>query len=423
MSTATKIGLQSRAPFAGYVCDDATLETLRSVVSQMGWLTEKCVRGGLRSAIQDLSVSSSPAILLVDLSESADPTNEINALAEVCEPGTVVIAIGQINDVRLYRELVSSGLHDYLLKPLTAAQLTDTLTQAQAVFNAPRADDPNRPAHVTTAVISTRGGSGASTIATSLAWLFSTEHNLRTALLDLDLHFGTGALCLDLEPGRGLSDAIENPSRIDSLFVERAMIRANENLSLLSSEAPLHAPMESDGSAFLALLDNFNQSFDVTVIDLPRHELITHPHLLANYGIITLVAEQTLASARDTIRILAWLKNNAPEATVLVVCNKVQQGLTEISKADFEASIERGINFVLPFDQKGASHAAKMGQTFVDANSQSKVSQVLREIARTISGAAEGAELAFEDTSLLGRLNLKALLGRNSGAAKSAAAG
>ena len=37
-----------------------------------------------------------------------DPLNDINALAEVCEPGTVVIAAGQVNDVRLYRDLVAS---------------------------------------------------------------------------------------------------------------------------------------------------------------------------------------------------------------------------------------------------------------------------------------------------------------------------
>lgn len=421
MNNAAKTGLQARSPFAGYVCDEASLETMRSVVSEMGWQTEKCARGGLRNAIQDLSVSSSPAILLVDLSESPDPTAEINGLAEVCEPGTVVIAIGQTNDVRLYRDLIASGLHDYLLKPLSRAQLAETLTQAQAVFNAPRSDDPNRPAPISTAVIGTRGGSGASTIATSLAWIFSTDHGLRTALLDLDLHFGTGALNLDLEPGRGLSDAIENPSRIDSLFIERAMIRANENLSLLSSEAPLHTPMVSDGSAFTALLENFEQAFSATVIDLPRHELIAHPHLIAHAGTITLVAEQTLASARDTIRILAWLKSNAPDAVVLVVCNKVHQGQTEISQADFEASIERKIDFSLPFDHKAASHAAKMGQTFVDANAQSKVSQGLRDLARTIHGTGDAAGLEDDGTSLLSRFTLKALLGRSP--AKTAAAG
>ncbi len=100
---------------------------LRPVAVEHGWSPEKFNKGGLRNAVQSLSVSASPNILFVDLSESGDPLNDINALAEVCEPGTVVIAIGQVNDVRLYRDLVASGIHDYLLKPFTVDQLRDTL--------------------------------------------------------------------------------------------------------------------------------------------------------------------------------------------------------------------------------------------------------------------------------------------------------
>ncbi|MDE2621015.1 MAG: pilus assembly protein CpaE, partial [Sphingomonadales bacterium] len=122
----------SRDPFAAFICDDAALDALRPLVVEMGWQPEKCHKGGLRNAVQSLSITASPNILLVDLSESGDPLNDINALAEVCEPGTVVIAIGQVNDVRLYRDLVASGIQDYLLKPLTASQIRDALAQAQA---------------------------------------------------------------------------------------------------------------------------------------------------------------------------------------------------------------------------------------------------------------------------------------------------
>src|SRR3546814_9078922 len=120
----------------------------------MGWPPEKVHKGGLRNAVQSLSVAASPNILFVDISESGDPLNDINGLAEVCEPGTVVIAAGQVNDVRLYRDLISSGLQDYLLKPFGADQLREVFTQAQAVFNAPKILDPSaeRP-HLTTAVI------------------------------------------------------------------------------------------------------------------------------------------------------------------------------------------------------------------------------------------------------------------------------
>ncbi|MGB3795534.1 MAG: pilus assembly protein CpaE [Alteraurantiacibacter sp.] len=417
MNSPFKTGsMSNREPFSAFICDESALDVLRPVVIEMGWQPEKCNKGGLRNAIQSLSIAASPAILMVDLSESGDPLNDINALAEVCEPGTVVIAVGQVNDVRLYRDLLASGIHDYLLKPLSAGQLRDALTQAQSVFSSPRnAEGEGEREHVATAVVGTRGGVGASTLATSLAWLFSTEHQRSTALLDLDVHFGTGALALDLEPGRGLTDAIENPSRIDGLFIERAMIRANDNLAIMSAEAPINSPMMTDGTAFLQLEEEFRQAFDMTVIDMPRNMLINFPHLLTDVNVVTLVTELTLASARDAIRILSWLKTNAPSCHPLIVCNKMQSGTAEISKADFEASIERKINFHINFDQKAAANAAKLGQTFIEANKSSKTVGPIREIAKMIVGVSDddGASIdeAGQKGSMLGKFDLKSLLG------------
>jgi len=417
MNAPWKSGLPgNRDPFAAYICDDAALDVLRPVIVEMGWPPEKCNKGGLRNAVQSLSVSASPAILIVDLSESGDPLNDINALAEVCEPGTVVIAIGQVNDVRLYRDLLASGIQDYLLKPLNAQALHDALNNALAVFTAPKGgEDGAVKRHISTALVGTRGGVGASTLATSLSWLFAEQHNSPTALLDLDVHFGTGALALDLEPGRGLTDAIDNPSRIDGLFIERAMIRANDNLSILSAEAPISQPLMTDGSAFVQLEEEFRQAFEMTVIDLPRNMLINFPHLLADVNLVLLTCELTLASARDTIRILSWLKANAAHAHPLVVANKVQPAMAEISKADFEASIERKIDFVVPYDIKAASNAAKLGQTFVDANASSKATAAIKQLADRIAGASEEEDISSvteEKKSLLGNFDLKSLLGK-----------
>ena len=308
-----------RDPFTAFVCDDATADMLRPVAVEHGWSPEKVNKGGLRNAVQSLSVSASPTILFVDLSESADPLNDINALAEVCEPGTIVIASGQVNDVRLYRDLVASGIHDYLLKPFTVDQLRDTFAHAQSILSGPRGEAQADKPHVMTAVIGVRGGVGASTIATSLAWLMGEKAHRSTALLDLDVHFGTGALALDLEPGRGLTDAIENPSRIDGLFIERAMIRANERLSVLSAEAPIHQPLITDGTAFFQLQEEMRNAFESTVLDLPRHMLIQYPHMVHDAHVAVVVSELTLAATRDTIRILAWLKSNAPQTKVIVV--------------------------------------------------------------------------------------------------------
>ena len=151
-----------RDPFQAFVCDDSTADMLRPVAVEHGWSPEKVNKGGLRNAVQSLSVSASPNILFVDLTESADPLNDINALAEVCEPGTIVIASGQVNDVRLYRDLVASGIHDYLLKPFTVDQLRDTFAHAEAIIAGPRGEAQADKPHVMSAVFGVRGGVGAS---------------------------------------------------------------------------------------------------------------------------------------------------------------------------------------------------------------------------------------------------------------------
>jgi pilus assembly protein CpaE len=404
-----------RDPFTAFVCDEETAEMLRPIAVEHGWAPEKVNKGGLRNAVQTLSVSASPMILFVDLSESGDPLNDINALAEVCEPGTVVIAAGQVNDVRLYRDLVASGIQDYLLKPFSPDQLRDTFAHAQLTISGPRsAESTTEKPNVMAAVIGVRGGVGASTIAASLAWLMGDKGGRSTALLDLDIHFGTGALALDLEPGRGLTDAIENPSRIDGLFIERAMVRASDKLSVLSAEAPINQPMLNDGTAFFQLEEEIRHAFEGTVIDLPRAVLIQFPHLLNDVHVVVVVVEFTLAGTRDAIRILSWLKANAPQARILVVANKTPAGgQQEVSRKDFEQSVERKVDVIVPLDAKAAAQAAKLGQPLAKVAKSSKLSQPLIQLLALTVATADGEEDAGEmqSVSLLGKLgNFKALM-------------
>ncbi|WCT72152.1 pilus assembly protein CpaE [Sphingomonas naphthae] len=405
-----------RDPFSAYLFDESASHIVREVASEFGWPHERIFDGGLRAAAQGLAVAASPSILLVDISDAADPLVDIDALAEVVEPGTIVIACGPINDIQLYRGLVQSGMHDYLPKPLTRAALMEAFADAQNTLLNPRGGEgeTERP-HVQTAVIGVRGGVGATTVAASLAHSLGDAHARTTALLDLDVHFGTGALALDLEPGRGLTDAIENPSRIDGLFLERALVRANDKLSVLSAEAPINQPLTGDGSAFFQLQEELRQSFDCTVVDLPRHMLVQHPGLLHDAAVTVVVTDFTLAATRDTIRVLAWLKANAPRSTPLVVVNRVAPTGGEISRKDFEASIERAVDIVLPLDTKLSIQAAKLGKPLAEVAKSAKLGHALASIATRVLSASGDTEVAAkgDGKSLIGRLgDFKSLLAK-----------
>ncbi|MEO0501502.1 MAG: pilus assembly protein CpaE [Pseudomonadota bacterium] len=396
----------ARDVFTAFVCDEDLAATIKTVAPELGWPAEKVNKGGLHNAVQTLSVSASPSVLFVDLSEAADPLTDINALAEVCEPGTIVLAAGTVNDVSLYRDLVASGIQDYLLKPVTADALRECLIQAQLVLQGPRttdADVADQKPRVSVGVIGTRGGVGASMCATSLAWLFSDKQNRTTALLDLDVQFGTGALSFDLEPGRGLTDALENPSRIDGLFIERAMTRVNDSLAVLSAEAPINQPLLADGTALHQLQEELCGAFEATVVDLPRAMAVQNPHLLGDLNHIVVVTEQSLASTRDAIRLLGFLRSNAPQAKITIVANRVTTApAPEVAKKDFEASIERKIDVTIPADPKQVVGAAKQGKAVADIAS-GKLGASLGQLVAAVSGGSAEDEDDSGD-SLMGKV-------------------
>lgn len=402
-----------RDMFSAFVSDDATAEVLKTTVLDLGWPPEKINRGGLPNAVQTLSVSASPHILMVDLSECADALADINALAEVCEPGTIVIAIGSINDVHLYRELLASGIHDYLLKPVSEHVMRESLHNAQAALHAPKAEpvaeaQPESKTS-TVAVIGARGGVGASTIATSLAWIAASTLGRKTALLDFDIHFGVGALSFDLEPGRGLTDALENPARIDSLFIERAIVKVTDNLAILSSEASINAPVLTDGTALEQLNTQVAQTYDTIVMDVPRMFAVHNPNILSNVRHVVIVTDLTLAAARDSLRLIGFITALAPNAKIHLVANKVQpQDQSEVSRKDFEASVEHKIAVELPLDAKSAVAAAQQGRALAQSGS-GKISSGLNQLARTILQGEDQAEDAGS-SSLLARFgNIKSL--------------
>ena len=174
-------------------------------------------------------------------------------------------------------------------------------------------------------------------------------------------------------------------------------------------------PLLTDGSAFVQLAAEFRESFQASVVDLPRTIMINFPQILAEVNALVVTTELTLAAARDTIRILSWLKSNAPQVQPLIVANKVQVGTLEISEADFAAATERSIDFIVPYDHKAAVNAARRGKPFVEANRGAKCIAPLLEMANRVvlGGTHEAAPVKEKATpSLLKSLDLLSLLSR-----------
>ena len=109
---------------------------------------------------------------------------------------------------------------------------------------------------------------------------------------------------------------------------------------------------------------------------------------LANLPVVRdLVTDMTLASTRDMIRLLNLTKEAAPQATVSLVANRLgSNGLTEVEQKDFEASIERKIDFLIPNDPKSVVAATKLGKPLPLAAGSSRLVQSLRGLSEGLNG-------------------------------------
>ena len=62
----------------------------------------------------------------------------------------------------------------------------------------------------------------------------------------------------------------------------------------------------------------------------------------------------------------------------------------EISRKDFEHSIERKVDIVIPFDPKAATQAAKLGQPLAKIAQSAKLSQPLNQLLTHDARAGRG---------------------------------
>ncbi len=379
-----------REPFAAYICDEMSSQILLPIIGEHGWSANMIFSGGIASAVRSLGAMPCPEFLIVDLSDSEDPRVDMQALADVCEEGTVVLALGTLNDVTLYRDLLHAGVHDYLVKPLTADVLRDAILTAEEAMTMP----DEAPEAVNTGdgkkivIAGVRSGLGTSTLATNIAWLYAHK-NEPTVILDLDLYFGTTSMQFDLEPGRGLADALDNPARVDGLFLERAVVKPVKHLSILGAEAPMGSLQEPAPGALEQLTKALSENFRNVVVDVPRHTLGDHSDMLAAATDVVLVTDYSLTAARDCIRMIARIKQMAPETKIHLVSGKNGLQPPEVDEKDFENSVEYAVDVKIPYDPKTMMAATQKGKMVAEVAPTSKISGAYTDILKLFNPEEE----------------------------------
>jgi pilus assembly protein CpaE len=347
------------------------------------------VRGGVAKAIEYLSEQRSPYLLLVDISGVDLPLSQIQILADVCEPGTNVIALGDRDEVALYRDLQEAGVSNYIVKPLTRELLNKVL--------APKTNGSGEIGRAAlklgkmVSFIGARGGVGATTLAANLAWHLANRQSRRVALVDLDLQHGDCNLLFNVETTPGLRDALANPLRLDPLLLDRIMTKHGERLFVLGGEEPIQDHVQFTPAAVDTLFAVLRSQFHYVIVDVPRIPIPAYRRAFEIADRRVIVVDQTMRSMRDAARLKkAFGDTPGAEQAIFVVNREGEAGSHGLGQKEINNVLQAKPTSTIPFLPKLVTPAAHHATV---AASQRKFANGIATLALEISGRTQRRRL------------------------------
>lgn len=370
-----------REPFGAYLADDATAAAAQAVARQRGWSTNGVRRGGMSSALRLLGVAPPPRFLIVDVDGLAATEMEAG-ITEIARLGAAVVALGSVNDVDFFRRIMRAGARDYLVKPVDADLLGEVLVRLE------QPGDAATPHGRVVGFLGARGGVGSTTLAINTAWVMADRLSRRTALVDMDIYSGNIALALDLEPTRGLREALDDPERVDEVFLQNAMAKFGKGLHVLATEESFDDAVRMTDDKVLMLADTMRANFDMSILDIPRHFVMREQALFSRFDDLVVVAELTLQSLRDTNRLLRLLQMRNRSMKMHVVANRAP-AKPEITVKEFEEGVDGKLRCLFAHDPKGFGGAALKGRPLVGTNPRHRLARELHRLCIELAGVPE----------------------------------
>ena len=341
--------------------------------------------GGIPGAVEYYATAPTPNLIVIESRQTGDALmSELGKLAGVCDADTRVIIIGHFNDILMYRELMASGISEYLVAPVTMA---DIMSSISSVFM----NEETGPLGKIYAFIGAKGGCGSSSICHNVAWSMSSVYRNEVVLADLDLAFGTANMNLDQDPTQGIADAVFSPERIDDILLDRLLAKCAEHLSLLAAPSTLERTYDFDSQAFSSVLEIAQKNAPCVMVDIPNQWNGWTKQVLASADEVIVTAEPELANLRNAKNLIDTISEIRPNDELpRLVMNRV--GIPkrpEINVSDFTNAIGIEPSAVISFEPALFGVAANNGQMISEADPKSQLAESLLGLTQVLTGKAE----------------------------------
>ncbi len=341
-----------------------------------------------------------PDVVVMSLTERGhDDLSELTKQPPAHRPPMIVLA--EHGDAQTMRIAMQAGARDFLPGALNASELIASIDRAAAqIVKAVGGRSSNL-----IAVVNAKGGSGATFVASNLAYTLNTVSKHSTALMSLDMQFESLMQHFDLRLKHDLMEVLENADSLDAVALDAYMTQHASGLRLLAARPANTFEGGLDRSAALGtLLDKLAEHYEQIVVDMPRRVDPYVATVLKRADRVVLVVQQTVGHLRDAVRMLQILAHHGlKDEQVLTVVNRYEKD-SAISMEDIQRSMGDIEVINIPSDFKTVAESINLGVPIYEHARGSVVTKSITSLGTKLGGravATGGSRLGRAFSSLL----------------------
>ncbi len=321
-----------------------------------------------------------PNVVLLDLSSDLGAAVEVVKFIAAMSPSVHVVGLNTQNDSTAILQSLRAGASEFLYAPFELATQREAIARLRRLVQ-PEAPTQSEAGHVV-AMASSKPGSGASTVATQVAFSLQRLTGKRILLADFDLTGGTIGFYLKLSHNYSLVDALQHSEHMDLALWNSLTVNYGGVDILPAPAAPYAEPL--DGARLRVLIEHARNLYDWVILDLPAIFNRTSLMAISECERAFLVSTSELPSLHLTRKALTMVDQlGFPKDRFQVLVNRVDKR-DDISPADMEKLFGCPIHAKLPNDYFSLHRVVTLGQPL---GTDGELGKAIEQVAARLSGS------------------------------------
>ncbi len=312
-----------------------------------------------------------------------------------------VILIAEDVSPAVLHQLLRQGADEFVPYPLPENELQAAIDRlnkqpepvAQMAASGTQLSGDGTPGDgVLLAVHGLSGGTGATTLATNLAFELATVEkkgdNPRVCLLDLDLQFGSVSTYLDLPRRDVVYEMWSDTDSMDEEIFKQALTSFDDKMHVLT--APLDMlPLDFISAEDVTrVLDLARKHFDYIVIDMPKTLVAWSETILQEAQVYFATLELDMRSAQNALRLKRALQAESLPFEKIRFCLNRAPKFTDMNGKSrvkrMAESLEIGIEMQLPDGGKQVPQCNDHGLPLSDSAAKNPLRKEIMKLAHSL---------------------------------------